>query len=83
MDPSGNRIADATLFDHASALVWLDLTGNPVSDVAPLGRLTALRWLWLGEGAPGLGVLALVAERRPPLRVELRPSDGSAGRPQR
>ena len=83
LDLAGNRIADAALVGQASALVWLDLAGNPVSDVAPLGRLTALRWLWLDEGAPGLGALAPAAERRPPLRVELRPPDGSAGRPRR
>ena len=36
-------------------LLWLRLPGNPVSDVAPLGRIENLRWLWLDSAtAPGM-----------------------------
>ena len=31
-------------------LVWLRLSGNPIADVVPLGRLTAMRWLMLDAG---------------------------------
>ena len=77
LDLAGNRVVDASPLGDLSALVWLDLSGNPVSDVAPLGRLTALRWLWLDAGAAA-GALAPLAERAPPVRMELRPSAGAA-----
>ncbi len=33
------------------ALVWLDLSGGPLSEPLPLGRLAALRWLFADDAA--------------------------------
>ena len=70
LDLSGNAVADV------SGLVWLQLPGNPVSDVTPLGRLEKLLWLWLdSRTAAGMEALAPPAGRgEAQLWIELTPA---------
>lgn len=48
--------------------------GNPIADVVPLGRLTAMRWLMLDAGTSQ----ALVGNHRPLLLIETGTTAGSA-----
>ena len=59
-----DAVADISALGDASGLVWLRLPGNPVPDLAPLGRLEQLRWLWLDPAtAAGTEALAPPAGR--------------------
>ncbi|MXY53787.1 MAG: hypothetical protein F4Y86_14855, partial [Gammaproteobacteria bacterium] len=52
LDLGGNRLRDVSALGDLPNLVWLGVAGNPVAvaDLAPLGRLTALRWLVVDAG---------------------------------
>ena len=44
--------------------------GNPIRDVSPLARLTAVRWLMLDAGASHADAALLVPGAGPPLTIE-------------
>ena len=80
LDLAGNRLRDVSVLADLPELVWLRLSGNPITDFHPLGRLTAVRWLWVDAGTfdPGAESRAN-GERGPLLLVEM--ADRKAGRP--
>ena len=55
----GLRELDLSPLSELTGLEALHLSGNPVSDAAPLGRLEKLLWLWIDSGtAAGMEALA-------------------------
>ena len=77
------RLRDVSALVGMSKLVWLSVPGNPIGDVYPFGRLTAMRWLWLDAGTSRANAVLLPRPDTHPSLLIVEAAGGGAGASER